>query len=467
MQLQNIQERQNGDLKEMSSEGTITADIIKNALFNAADEIEGRYSKMPKTFGDYWTLAKNKAIQAFTPVINKISAMINTPKFQSFFDKLCIGIQITADAVIWLIDSFVWLGQTLEPVLPVIMAIVGAFILFSVVSAIVSGAMSVMSAIQGIQAAASMMQAGATLSATAAQWGLNTALLACPLTWIIVLIVALVAVLVILWEKCEGFRDFVGNMVAHNTKTLGWFYNNIVVPIANGVVDVLNWLNEAQRNFWKFAINGYADMAIKIAESIGWVMEKLGGLIDLYNQVAGTLGGATINTNFNKDTAIENINKLRNDALTAIDSQFDSKTKDHWDNLDLDKWNAASDALGDKVKNFKFSDIFNGVKDKINGELDIGDKLNNSGKNSIPVTAKGGKIDSIDDVNISDEDLKYIKDFAEQEYVNKFSTATLAPNVQITFGDIHETADAEKITGRIKEILEEEISVVADGDYED
>ena len=72
----------------MSSQGTITADIIKNAMFKAADDIEGRYSKMPKTIGDYWTLIKNKAIQAFTPVIEKISELINTPEFQEFFENL-------------------------------------------------------------------------------------------------------------------------------------------------------------------------------------------------------------------------------------------------------------------------------------------------------------------------------------------------------------------------------------------
>ena len=67
---------------------------------------------------------------------------------------------------------------------------------------------------------------------------------------------------------------------------------------------------------------------------------------------------------------------------------------------------------------------------------------------------------------MSDEDLRYMKDFAEQEFVNKFTTATLAPNVNFSFGDVHENADVEKLRGRIEEILEEELSVVADGDYD-
>lgn len=110
------------------------------------------------------------------------------------------------------------------------------------------------------------------------------------------------------------------------------------------------------------------------------------------------------------------------------------------------------------------------LQNKINGALDTGNnaaaKLTNGGANSIPVKADGGKLDTAGEVNISDEDLKYMKDFAEQEWVNKFTTATLAPNVQISFGDIHETADAEKVKDRIKQILEEEISELAEGVYD-
>ena len=66
---------------------------------------------------------------------------------------------------------------------------------------------------------------------------------------------------------------------------------------------------------------------------------------------------------------------------------------------------------------------------------------------------------------MADEDLQYLRDIAEREYINKFSTATLAPNIQITFGDVHEEADADKIAGRIKKILQEEIAIASEGEY--
>ena len=68
-------------------------------------------------------------------------------------------------------------------------------------------------------------------------------------------------------------------------------------------------------------------------------------------------------------------------------------------------------------------------------------------------------------VDMSDEDLKYLRDIAQREYINKFTTATLAPNISIKFGDVKETADVNKIHGRIRRILQEEIAMAAEGSY--
>jgi hypothetical protein len=66
---------------------------------------------------------------------------------------------------------------------------------------------------------------------------------------------------------------------------------------------------------------------------------------------------------------------------------------------------------------------------------------------------------------MENEDIKYLRDIAERDYINKFSTNTLAPNVAISFGDVHQEADADKVAGRIKMILQEEIATAAEGAY--
>jgi hypothetical protein len=82
-----------------------------------------------------------------------------------------------------------------------------------------------------------------------------------------------------------------------------------------------------------------------------------------------------------------------------------------------------------------------------------------------PITVKGtSKNDSVE-VDMADEDLKYLRDIAERDYINKFSTATLAPNVSISFGDVHQEADIDKVHGRIRKILQEEIAMSAEGAY--
>mgnify|MGYP005768430123 FL=1 len=188
-----------GELKELSSEGLITADIIKNAMFASADEINARYNKMPMTWAQIWTRIKNVAIKALDPVLVKINELANNQQVQEMFYMFIDGASLAAQAILTLIEGISWLVSVLEPVAPIILGIVAAYVAFNIISGIVSGVMSIMSIVQGIQAAASMMQAGATLSATAAQWGLNSALLACPITWIVILIIALIAVLTYLW----------------------------------------------------------------------------------------------------------------------------------------------------------------------------------------------------------------------------------------------------------------------------
>ena len=106
-----------GELKELSSQGVITADIIKNAMFASANDIEEKFGKMPKTFSDYFTILKNKALEAFSPVFEKISNAINTQGFQDFINTLVIGIQVAAEAVNWLIDAIGWLGKCLHHLL--------------------------------------------------------------------------------------------------------------------------------------------------------------------------------------------------------------------------------------------------------------------------------------------------------------------------------------------------------------
>ena len=188
-----------GKIRDMAADGKISAQIVKNAMLKAADETNAKFNKMPMTWNQLFTKMKNIAIKALDPVLNKINALANNQQVQEMFNMFINGASLAAQAILNLIEGISWLLSVLEPVAPVILGLVGAYVGFNIVSMIASGLLGMLSIAHGIAGAAEMLHSGQTMAATAAQWGLNSALLACPITWIVILIMALIVALTYLW----------------------------------------------------------------------------------------------------------------------------------------------------------------------------------------------------------------------------------------------------------------------------
>lgn len=188
-----------GKIRDMAADGKISAQIVKNAMLKAADETNAKFNKMPMTWNQVFTKMKNIAIKALDPVLNKINALANNQQVQEIFNMFINGASLAAQAILNLIEGISWLLSVLEPVAPVILGLVGAYVGFNIVSMIASGLLGMLSIAHGIAGAAEMLHSGQTMAATAAQWGLNSALLACPITWIVILIMALIVALTYLW----------------------------------------------------------------------------------------------------------------------------------------------------------------------------------------------------------------------------------------------------------------------------
>ena len=188
-----------GKIRDMAADGKISAQIVKNAMLKAADETNAKFNKMPMTWNQVFTKMKNIAIKALDPVLNKINALANNQQVQEMFNMFINGASLAAQAILNLIEGISWLLSVLEPVAPVILGLVGAYVGFNIVSMIASGLLGMLSIAHGIAGAAEMLHSGKTMAATAAQWGLNSALLACPITWIVILIMALIVALTYLW----------------------------------------------------------------------------------------------------------------------------------------------------------------------------------------------------------------------------------------------------------------------------
>lgn len=188
-----------GKIRDLAKEGKLSAQVVKNALLASADETNAAFEKMPMTWSQIWTKMKNIALKAFQPVLKKINEFANNQKVQAAFESFINVISVASQAVLGLIEGMVWLYGILEPFAPIILGIVAAYVAFNLISGLVSIALGIMSAMETAHAAAAMLASGATLAETAAQWGLNSALYACPIVWIIAIIIALIAVLTYLW----------------------------------------------------------------------------------------------------------------------------------------------------------------------------------------------------------------------------------------------------------------------------
>lgn len=155
-----------GAMKDWSSEGLLTAGVIKAAVFNSADEVEARFQQMPMTWGQVWTQMQNKAIAAFDSVLSKLNQVANSERFSTVTNGIIsglAGIAAVAGVVLDLlisggalvVDNWSWIS-------PIVWGLVAAFIAYNTVALITNGINGAMALAEGVKAAALAMSTGAT-----------------------------------------------------------------------------------------------------------------------------------------------------------------------------------------------------------------------------------------------------------------------------------------------------------------
>lgn len=465
-----------GQIRTMASEGQITADIVKNAMFEAADDIENKFSNMPKTWGQIWTGMKNKALSIFAPILNRLNQIANSSKFEAVSNGVIgalaaiasvatVVLDLLINGASWVVDNWSWLSPVIYGVAAALGVYYGRLLLVKgaeLASAAASGAVAVA---KGIMAAATMLVTGATWAQVTAQYGLNAAMYACPLVWIIILIIALVA---LFYAAVAAVNKFSGTSVSATGIICGAFMvalafiGNIFIALWNVAAEVFVLIYNLVATVANFIGTVFNDpvaavvhLFFDLADTVLGVLQALASAIDAIfgSNLAGAVQGwrdslgGWVDETFGKGTEV--MAKMSADDLK----------------LDRFEYGAAFDLgynFGEGIDS-KVSGLFDGSAMDSMGAFDIGNTLDGIYGNTGDTA--GNTAAMSDALDITEEDLSYLRDIAEREAINKFTTAEIHVE-QHNENHISKDADLDGIMDAWANDFAEKLDVSEEGVHE-
>lgn len=437
-----------GSIKSYAEQGLITAEVVKNAMFAAADETNAKFESMPKTWAQIWTSMQNKALSIFNPILTKINQIANSEQFTKVTDGIInglAGIASVATVVLDLlinvasvvVDNWSWLSPIILGVAAALGVYYGRLLLVrgaELASAAVSGAVAVA---KGIMAAATMLVTGATWAQVTAQYGLNAAMYACPLVWIIILIIALVA---LFYAAVAAVNHFAGTSVSATGLICGAFMaalafiGNIFVALWNLVVDVFVMIYNLVATVANFIGNVFNDPVAAVARLFFDLADTVLSVLQALASAIDTIFGSNLSGS---------VQGWRDSLGGWVDSTFDKGEEV------MEKLNADDLKLG----RFEYGAAFDmgyefgqGVEDTVGGLFDFS-AMDSLGADALDAYGLGNTLDGIygntgdtagntaamsDALDIAEEDLAYMRDIAEREAINRFTTAEIRVEQQNT-----------------------------------
>lgn len=404
-----------GEIRAMAAEGQITAQVVKEAMLGSAKEINDQFNDMPYTFAQVWTMMQNILLEAFGPLIQVIGA----------------GAQ-------WIYENW----AAIEPVL------VG-----------VATAVAILTAAYLVHTAATWLQVEANRA-------LIISLLSNPILWIAVAIGILVGMIYKWIQSVGGLRN------AWNLCTLalivGW--NAVKLAFFVGVYWVMDLVAKLQL-CWQKAGVAIANFMGNMKVSVLTILQNMiNGAIDLINKFIGLLNklpGVNIeaieHVTFAATAAAENeaAKAARAEELANFEAELAAAKAGrdaHIDSLKTEL-NSSVSALQSANAQMKAEAAANNAAEQM--ALDgIGQDL--SGPGGIKDSA-GSAAASLKETT---EDLKYMRDLAEQEAINRFTTAEVKIDMSGMTNRIDSDMDLDGVLNTLTEGFAEALEVAAEGVHE-
>lgn len=474
-----------GKIREMAADGELSADVVKAAIFSAADDINSKFNEMPMTWGQIWQSMQNTALIAFQPVLQRLNDLANSEAFQTFIQGAIEAMATLANILLNVFELVGTVGGFIADnwsvISPIIYGVIAALAVYAAYLGIVKGieiASAAATAIHSVAMSAKIgvMAAltGQTMAATAAQMGYNGALYACPVVWIIVLIIALIAVIMAVCSAIakmtgianSGFGVITGgvNVVIQFFKNLGLTVANIALGIGNAIAALASNMMTAFHNAICSVQSWFYNLlstALSVIEGICSALNKLPFVEFDYSGISSAADdyAAKASEAAGNKEDYQSISDAFNEGFTTFDA-----FQDGWASDAFNAGAAWGDGIADKVSNFSLSDVFGqtdipNVGDYTSGFNDaiansgVGDSIGNIDDNT-------GKIK--DSLDVTEEDLKYLRDIAEQESINRFTTAEVTIN-QTNNNNVSSDTDLDGFITALDDAMGEAIDEVTNG----
>jgi tape measure domain-containing protein len=440
-----------GELKDISTQGAITSDIIKKAVLDNADEIEERFAKMPKTWADHMTEIKNTAMRAFGPVISYLSRIANSPAIKTAVGGIKQAITSVAPVIYYVVDlinrginmavgafsaasrfiqqhSFaVRAGLILAATALGVFAAHALWAASGTIAAAVAAGMHAAASVADTVAIFAMT--AATEGLTAAFMGLNATMFASPLFIIPAVIVLIVGAL---YLGVAAFNHFAGTSISATGIVVGAFswafaiIRNILVFFLNMAIAVANFFAGVWNNPLDAIYNLFADIWNGI---VGLVAAAINNIIDMINKIPG-------------------IDKVKAGGFAHVD------------------WTMQTREIAGRIANpIEYSDLTSAAQWGYEQGASIGQismpevgapafdpsKLENQAGNIAGNTGKGADAAerTADALDSAQEDLRYLREIAEREAVNKYTTAS----VTIEMGGMTNNINSEMDIDGVVDVL--------------
>lgn len=474
-----------GSIKSYAEKGEVTAEVVKNSMLNMADETNKKFNSMPMTFGQVMTSIQNKALMSFQPVLKQINEIANSKNFDHMVDGTVGAISAVASAATvafgWITSVAGFLYDNWSIVGPLILGVVAVLGGLKLAMLAVNGVQLIGTAItkgymiaKGALMVVTGLLTGAEGAATVAQQAFNSALLACPITWIIIAIVALIA---IFYAAVAAVNKFAGTSISATGiltgvfATAGAFIGNTVIGVVNAVITWFITLWNIIAAFANFFANVFNDpvaaiqrLFLNLFNCILDIVSGAAGLIDKItgSDLSGSIDGFQNKVNKwaqNKIPEQKEYVKRVDPSKYTINKRFDYgdayNAGYNWGkNLGSSKSKktpTAKDYMSKANKNY--TNTLSKAADPANAA---------TAANTAKTAANTAK--TANSVSATQEDLSYLRDIAEQEAINQITSPVI--NIDMTNNNtVNSSLDLDGISSMLRSKVEEEMYASAEGVY--